>query len=569
MVKKMKTLKSKKAEISLRDPKEVMNLARLGSFHQTRLSFMRQLLRRIAREKWTFSNPVWNISAEGYGTAVYVVKGLEREYSLVAFASYLPADMRSDRVIATAWDVTFTLYDGVPDLSEIERLRANVPFQEEGRLSSKELVLGRANKSVRIWSKVVDALSKGKQPDEKDVEDVGYLMRTTAVYGSGKFGLNDRAFLKERDELAMPFQAEMLAVYLVRCFVLDLVEFVASKKGKSEACKISPDLRKRFGIGNSTGLGMAPFLVNHPSLFDRWIRARETAIARVRSLKYMTSKEADLFAELLKSSCQNAANWSSDHPIQISKLKNLRKDLSDVRAYFKTFSLSECQPWNKLYKWCKKNLSLEGQEAIFSLFLEPYSNLVDNLALEMAVEENKYFRINGALKCAEILQIIKKSFSWALKFDYKTRAGQARFWYVSKEKLEPRLGQRFEEDGSELEQPLAIGRDIKELYETLQKWPLSNKIAYFLLREPRFRHTVRRITEHQNVLYGEIQENLICSEMKPIDMLRCKLSFFGADRFDPRSDRWVRICMYQNAPFPEELVSSYNDFWPYSDLKSF
>ena len=95
------------------------------------------------------------------------------------------------------------------------------------------------------------------------------------------------------------------------------------------------------------------------------------------------------------------------------------------------------------------------------------------------------------------------------------------------------------------------------------------KIADFLMREPQHRHTIRRITEHHNVPYGEIRDNLIGSNMKPIDLLRCKLSFFGAGRFDPRSDRWVRICMYQNAPFPDELISSYNDFWPYLGLKSF
>ena len=41
--------------VRLREPSEVMRLHRLGSFHQTRLSFMRQLLRRISRENWTFT----------------------------------------------------------------------------------------------------------------------------------------------------------------------------------------------------------------------------------------------------------------------------------------------------------------------------------------------------------------------------------------------------------------------------------------------------------------------------------------------------------------------------------
>ena len=39
-------------------------------------------------------------------------------------------------------------------------------------------------------------------------------------------------------------------------------------------------------------------------------------------------------------------------------------------------------------------------------------------------------------------------------------SANARFWYVSEEKLEPRLGERFREPGAEREQPLAIARDV-------------------------------------------------------------------------------------------------------------
>ena len=43
------------------------------------------------------------------------------------------------------------------------------------------------------------------------------------------------------------------------------------------------------------------------------------------------------------------------------------------------------------------------------------------------------------------------------------RQANARFWYVSAEKLEPRLGERSSEPGAEREQPLAIARDIAAL----------------------------------------------------------------------------------------------------------
>ena len=41
-----------------------------------------------------------------------------------------------------------------------------------------------------------------------------------------------------------------------------------------------------------------------------------------------------------------------------------------------------------------------------------------------------------------------------------------------------------------------------------------------------------------------------------------KLSFFGALKFDPRSDKWLRICMFQGAPLPDEL-KNYDDQWVY------
>ena len=101
-----------------RAPSEVMRLDRMGSSHPTRLSFLRVLLRRLQAEGWTFDRPVWDIDAKGVGRAVYRAIGPVRTYSLVAFAHDLPDHMRSDRVIATAWDATFALFDGEPSAGD-------------------------------------------------------------------------------------------------------------------------------------------------------------------------------------------------------------------------------------------------------------------------------------------------------------------------------------------------------------------------------------------------------------------------------------------------------------------
>lgn len=95
----------------------------------------------MANESWDFTRPIFDIDQTGVGYAVYTAKGPARSYSLIAFAHDLPAAKRSDRVIADAWDATFTLFDGVPTQADIDRLAQNVPLQEAGRVSAKELTL--------------------------------------------------------------------------------------------------------------------------------------------------------------------------------------------------------------------------------------------------------------------------------------------------------------------------------------------------------------------------------------------------------------------------------------------
>jgi hypothetical protein len=564
---KLNTEELTKVEQLMRPASEVMQLSRLGSAHQTRLSFMRALLRRFKRENWTFDCPVWEINSNGEGHAVYCARGPRHTYSLIAFAHDLPADQRSDRVIATAWDATFCLFDGVPDNDDIERLRRNVPYQEAGRISDRELSLSRANRSVRLWQHVVEKLASGEQPNFDQVQAVGYLLRTTAVYGSGKFGAADRYLIEERDLAGGPFRIEMLSVYLTRAFSLDLVEHMAKANGGEQAVTIEPGLRRRFGVGNSTGLGMAPFLINHPCLLHNWISAREQALARVRALPNATESERQDFLQFLKRAVLNAEQWHSAHELQQEKVTHLRADLSLLLNYVsQPDALENPAPWDKLWHWAEAELSVEGQEQLASLIIEPYGDLVDDLTSTMDADEYSTFRIDGSQTINALIELLETNYTWAINTDYSLEHNCARFWYVSEEKLEPRMGQRFEEPGSEYEQPLCTGKDAAELYQVLKSWEDERELVHFLLAHPEFRHTVRRVQLQAKLSYAEIQSNLISADFLPIDMLRCKLSFFGATHFDPRSDRWVRICMYQNAPFPQELNHSDADDWAYPPL---
>ncbi|MEM7295569.1 MAG: hypothetical protein AAF330_02920 [Pseudomonadota bacterium] len=549
------------SELKLRPPAQMMRLHRLGAMHQCRLSFMRVLLRRMAREAWRFERQAFEIDAAGVGYAVYTTHGPERAYSLVAFAHDLPDEQRSDRVIATAWDATFALFDGVPEENDIARLAENVPLQEAGRLTAQELSVSRANRSARLWEHVVERLSQGMQPDCARLQEVGYLMRTTAVYGSGKLGAADRELIADRSEMAAPFQAEMLSIYLTRWFVRDLVEHMARARNP-QAARLDNGLAEHLGIGNSTGLGMAPFLINHPQLFNNWMAAREEAIARVRALQTATQEARSAFAAAYEGAKRTVALWHSQSPLQQVRLVQLRQDLQQIDMALPEL-MDRSSPWDRLMVWAEDKLSYEGQELLASLILEPYGPLVDDLEVRLADDSVDSFRIDGGMHISELQEALREVYGWAGDIDWDAPESVARVWYVSEEKLEPRLGERFEEPVAAYEQALAPARDAAWLAQALTQWPGETQVAAFLLRHPEHRHQVRRVQIAQRAPYAEIRDNTISAEMLPIDMLRAKLSFFGVTRFDPRSDRWVRVCMYAGAPYPTELAPANADHWVY------
>ena len=553
-----------KPNIKLRDPSIVMKLSRLGSFHQSKLSFLRSFIREF--KKWNYKRNLFDLDKNGYGTAVYSFEKNGRNYSLICFAQHIEPHERSDRVIATKWDAAFVLHDGLPTEEDIDRLRDNVPKQEIGRVSYKELTLSRANKSVRAFEHVVDSLSQGNQPNKDLLSKVGYLYRTTAVYGSGKFGLADRFRIKDRKEIYGPFRLEMMLVYLVRQFTFDQVNHIAKSKNPDKAITLDEDIARNLGIGNSTGLGMAPFIVNHPTLLHNWIYCREKALKDIRSIKDVKIDDFNFFKDCFVKSKLSIDTWLTDSQYQINKIKALKSDLSKFTQYLENeCSIKINYLWNKIYVWNADNLGEECIEYIVSMMMEPYDKIIDPLINEMSSEEEKYFNIPTHRKVSDLKVILENNYKSIIKIDFKEKSNTANFWFISKNKEEPRVANRYEEHGSELEQPLAIARDTKLLYERLVKAKPTDTVAEFLFNNEDVRHVVRRAFIVEKFPYSEIQDNTIGASLVPIDMLRLKLSFFGAVKFDPRSDKWLRINMYQGAPLPHEMKFS-SDTWVYNSL---
>lgn len=535
-------------QFALRPPSDVMRLRRMGAAFPTRLSFMRSLLRRLGAESCQVARPVWAMDAAGFGHAVYTLRVGGHDYALVAVSTDLPPDQRTDRVIATAWDTAYVLYDGIPDAAEIARIVASAPLQEAARFTPRDLVLSRANKSVRLWAHVVEALRAGRQPDRDAVCQTGYLMRTTAVYGNGKFGIADRDLYADRPGLSGPFAAEMLTVWLIRGFTHDLAEHVGGGP-------LDRPLKRHLGIGNATGLGMAPFLVSHPLLLDAWMQVRETALARVRAVPALTAEQIARLYDLTARAAQHLAEWDVDDAVAQSRIATIRAEWPACAALMSPDALLAPFPLDAIMTQAAA-FSVDTQELVAALLIEPFGDLVDGLCDCMATPFVP--QIDATMSCVDLADLIRRDWDWTLAIDFSDHAQTARFWYVSAEKLEPRLGDRWQEDGADRESPLDIARQVQALLADLEGQ--DGNVAAFLRRFVQHRAAVRRVQTLAAHPYAEIRDNLIGQNCLPIDMLRCKLAFFGAAKFDPRSDRWTRITLAQGAPLADELAAA-DDWW--------
>ena len=536
----------------------VMDLDRLGTLYPYPLSFMRSLVRRILAEKWRIHRAIVSICDNGYGHVVYEIKTPNGIYSYVVFSKYLDPDIRSDRVIAEDWDMTVTLCEGKVDSQRLEFLRANVPLQEKGRVDTKCIVLSRANKSTRNFNYVVDRLAAGQQPDLEVMAKVGYLYRTTAVYGSGKFGMADWEKVRRTYvDFARPFAAEMFSCFLIRDFSLFQADHVARKRAPKKAVQMEKAVKRYVGIGNATGLGMAPYLINHPLLINNWIEIRETALARVKRDGIVNSVTRGDFKCLADKAMQHLEEIATDNHDQNIINKNARTDMNSLIDWFD--GQSTIQNWTEVTNYAEQNFGHEAQELLHAILLELFADIFLDLEDQLSVDE-KYDLI-PEMPVVDLLSIINDKYDWALNVDFEDKKCMGTFWYRSEEKQEPRLGSRYEEPGADKEMLLGIVHCICECHSDLTNFDGSRSTAEFAIAHPEHRYIIRRLQTMAQTRYGEIRANVLDRDVLPIHLLRCKLSFFGVGKFDPRSRLWVRNTMFQGAPLISDIGSINEDTW--------
>ncbi len=550
----------------VRENDNYMKLSRMGSRYPSRLSFSRSMLRRLINDNWEIHKSKFDLDKYGFGTVVYEIIINKQTYSLVCFSAFLDDKDRSDRVIASKWDTAYTLHVGKLSNEDLIRLKKTIPLQESGRNSPNELILSRANKSVRLFQYVVDCLSNGNQPDIYEINKVGYLLRTTAVYGSGKFGLSDFTNTKNTTVFNQPFRAEMLSVYLIREFSIELVEHVARQINPKKAVKLDRKIKQHLGIGNSTGLGMAPFIIKHPKLINKWMQQYTKTLEEISYIE-LDSIIFEKYKKLLNKALNYLEEVNTSDEFQINKNKLTTEDLKKYIFYINDLDLSQKFKWLDILDYCDSNFNNDTQEIARVQLIELYPQISEELAEDMADEE--IMEIDGNQSIGDLKQIINNKYSWIKDIDFNNEDSNYLFWYVSAAKLEPRLGERYNEQGSELEQNLGIAKMVSDLFKQIKNVDENQLICEFLLTHPEYRGIVKRIQSLKNYPYSEVQDNVLDKKTIPIDMLRFKLSFFGANRYDPKSDRWLRVSFFSGAPYLSDLNNKNVDEWGFATMNSY
>lgn len=562
------TTRLRLAQAQARPASQTLSAAELGSSRLTRHSFSRSFIRTAARQRWQVTQEVFDIDAQGRGTAVYRIDANGHVFRFVAFSTRLQESERIDRVIAKSWDVTAAMVEGDVTSEQIDRMRAQVSKQEGGRADASTLIWTRANRSARYFDYVVERLAAGEQPEISVIGEAGYLLRSTAFYGNGKWGLADFARYDTGHPFSIPYRGQMLTAWLMREFGYDLVEHCALERSR-QAVRLDASWRRYFGLGNATGLGMVPYIINHPQVLDAWVAVRELPLvyaleASSEQGSALTDRVVTLLTRARDYFAERGALVSSPYPAYSEVGSKLNGLLREVEEYQKT-GIFHGHPTRSLSRELHEmaaEIGLETRQVVDSILVECSEDLDEEVELLLRRDEDIAPTLGQS--CSTFLERLESDYAWAKTFDFGSKNSVHYFWYTSADSEEPRRGIRGVTSGSKVEYPVGIARAIQQLMTELAAFDGNANLAEFLLAHPWQRGWIDRIQGLAGVPYGEVHANLLDKDFIPLDLQRFQLAVYGMENYNPQSTDWLRVVLFGGAPRSVDVNSGIDDDWLFS-----
>jgi len=539
----------------LRPPTVAMQPAVMGAARLTRYSFSRTMLRRAARDRWSARRVRFDIDDHGHGEAVYEIDTGDHRLSFVAFATTIDECEHTDRVIAKRWEISAALVDGEPTGGFLGLLRREVPQQEAGRFDPRVLVLTRGNRSVRFFDYLVDVLAAGDQPDPDLVADAGYILRSTAFYANGKYGMRSFEGYPEGHPLRVPYRAQFVCAWMFRELGYDLVEHCARAKAAPAAVPFDEGWRRYFGLGNATGLGLVPFAFKHPRVIHAWVAIREMALADVRALPGSCDRLDQLEAWIERAHTHFVHGTRDDCRPFLNSV-----DLAVVAARIRE-AFERCRgdrlPFDSLYRWSEHH-GPETMELVVSLLLELHQaddDLIDEL---LTVDEHS--PLDPAATVGHLRKILASRFGWLAQLELDDESADTWWWVISDNTEEPRRTRRDRLDPAHRDMAIDVALRLWRLRATLDSYHDDTPIYCVLTEHPEHRLAAERLSVSDRA-YAEPRDNPCSAHYLPLLLQRFQLAMYGMDNFKPKSTDWLRVTLFQGAPRLGDLGNDAADDW--------
>ncbi len=550
----------------IRPPEEVCTAEALSANKASALSFVRALVRRMAREKWKIETAIWELDEEGRGTAAYRIETAERPLHFVIYSDNLPDDQKSERIVGLCYDGVGYVGQGEIDRDRVAHLKKESENFVLGRADNTVVGFTRMNRSSSAFNTAVEALAAGCQPHLPG----GYLLRNNGFWGNGRHGTAIYPSFAPEHPLSHPYSGEMMTLYMWRHFANDLVEH-AARVQSPDAASLSPVLKRHLGMGNASGLGMVPFVIAHPKRIHAWVVMRELAIAHALG-ETVTSGASEVarLRDLVRRCIAYFTLHDRTGKGMYVPSSAVRVDLVRISETLNKFAetgamlgAEAIRPWQPLVAWARATLNRESVEVLHSLLIELYPNRAFEIAKLASAPGDYRSDVDPAMTLGALAALIRRNYAWALDLDVTSPEACHHFWYYSEENVEPRLGERGVDPGDDREAFVDVPGAVQALLSKLESLPSERTVAEFLLGHPEHRFMTERVQSLAELPYGEVRGHVSHRDFQACDLIRFALSLLGMEDFDPRSSLWVRGTFLQGAPIAEDLAAGIEGDWIY------
>lgn len=538
-----------RARAWMRSPDQLMRVETLRRFKASRLSFGDMLMRKVVRERWQITLLWEECHEDGAAKFVYRIETGAHAFTYIARAyAWDGVEKVGRRSDGANRDMFGALFIGVASDERIAREFATFDVKSEGQMRTDADVIGwtPANRSSRHFDSVVDALASGRQPEG---DALGYLMRNGGFQSSGRNGTVSYPGIPDDHPLHHPFFADLFAVYLVRLVSIDLVNALA-RALNPRAARLDAALARQLGIGNSSGQGMCVALQRWPHWVATWVSVRETVLGYSKSRPI----DAQGIAILQDSIDRTIRIYRRTDPQVMDGVASNEAIIADLER----ISALVSQPtgfavWGELADHVAATLDGESAEQLNSLLLDLVPDFCDAIEPCFRLGAERQRRFEPAMTVAELRDILRRNYGWALTADRSLAETHQHFWYHSIDSGEQRRGERIIDPHERFESFIDHVGLIQRLASVLASHADVDRAGDVVLDHPDLHYAISRVQYLDRVPYAEIRDPIAHRDFIPADLIRFFLASLGIRGATPLSIRYVRGTFFQDHPVPSEF----------------